>query len=149
MRVKPTTTYHLASPKTWALIRAAYLSGLSAPALAARFGSATWRSASAPGGTAGRKRPTRSGSTGRALRGQGSRPLEQTVDLEDSWGDDPFEEEARHSLLSKAVFEMAIELSQRLAEGRPLPAAYADLHAELVAARARDAEILAAQDAES
>ena len=38
MRAKPTSTYHKASPRTWELIRAAYLSGLSAPALAARFG---------------------------------------------------------------------------------------------------------------
>jgi len=35
---KPTTTYVTAAPATWELIRAAYLSGLSAPAVAARFG---------------------------------------------------------------------------------------------------------------
>jgi hypothetical protein len=38
MRAKPTTTYTAASARTWEMIRAAYLSGLSAPALAARFG---------------------------------------------------------------------------------------------------------------
>lgn len=38
MRAKPKTTYVTASPATWELIRAAYLSGLSAPTAAARFG---------------------------------------------------------------------------------------------------------------
>lgn len=38
MRAKPRTTYVAASPQTWELIRAAYLSGLSAPTAAARFG---------------------------------------------------------------------------------------------------------------
>ncbi|HYC97440.1 hypothetical protein [Brevundimonas sp.] len=34
----PTTRYVTASPETWSLIRGAYLSGLSAPTVAARFG---------------------------------------------------------------------------------------------------------------
>ncbi len=38
MRAKPKTTYVTACPATWELIRAAYLSGLSAPTAAARFG---------------------------------------------------------------------------------------------------------------
>ena len=38
MRAKPRTTYVAASPQTWELIRAAYLSGLSGPTVAARFG---------------------------------------------------------------------------------------------------------------
>lgn len=38
MKAKPTTTYVTASPATWELIRAAYLSGQSAPTVSARFG---------------------------------------------------------------------------------------------------------------
>ncbi|MDP1738338.1 MAG: hypothetical protein Q8L23_12980 [Caulobacter sp.] len=38
MKAHPTTTYLTASPRTWEMIRAAYLSGLSAPNVAARFG---------------------------------------------------------------------------------------------------------------
>ena len=38
MKAKPITTYITASPETWELVRAAYLSGLSAPACGARFG---------------------------------------------------------------------------------------------------------------
>lgn len=38
MKARPRTTYVTASPATWELIRAAYLSGLSAPTAAARFG---------------------------------------------------------------------------------------------------------------
>lgn len=38
MKPKPKSTYVTASPQTWELIRAAYLSGLSAPTVAARFG---------------------------------------------------------------------------------------------------------------
>jgi len=38
MKAKPKTTYVTACPATWELIRAAYLSGLSAPTAAARFG---------------------------------------------------------------------------------------------------------------
>lgn len=34
----PRTRYVTASPETWGLIRGAYLSGMSAPAVAARFG---------------------------------------------------------------------------------------------------------------
>ena len=34
----PRTRYVTASPATWILIRGAYLSGLSAPTVAARFG---------------------------------------------------------------------------------------------------------------
>jgi hypothetical protein len=37
MQAKPKTTYKLVSPDSWRLIRAAYLSGLSGPAVAARF----------------------------------------------------------------------------------------------------------------
>jgi hypothetical protein len=37
MKAKPRTTYKLVSPDSWRLIRAAYLSGLSAPTVAARF----------------------------------------------------------------------------------------------------------------
>ena len=38
MRAHPTTTYVRAGPEAWARIREAYLSGLSAPTVAARFG---------------------------------------------------------------------------------------------------------------
>ena len=38
MKPKPKSTYVTASPQTWELIRAAYLSGLSGPTVAARFG---------------------------------------------------------------------------------------------------------------
>lgn len=38
MKAHPTTTYLTASARTWEMIRAAYLSGLSAPTVAARFG---------------------------------------------------------------------------------------------------------------
>ncbi|HEX6860509.1 MAG TPA: hypothetical protein VF138_09980 [Caulobacteraceae bacterium] len=54
MRPKPKTTYATASPQTWELIRAAYLSGLSAPTAAARFGVSV---------TALRKRAAREGWT--------------------------------------------------------------------------------------
>ena len=37
MKANPKTTYKLVSPDSWRLIRAAYLSGLSAPTVAARF----------------------------------------------------------------------------------------------------------------
>jgi hypothetical protein len=54
MKAKPRTTYVAASPQTWELIRAAYLSGLSAPTVAARFGVSV---------TALRKRAAREGWT--------------------------------------------------------------------------------------
>lgn len=57
MKAKPKTTYVTASPQTWELIRAAYLSGLSAPTAAARFGVSV---------TALRKRAAREGWTKRA-----------------------------------------------------------------------------------
>lgn len=57
MRAKPKTTYVAASPQTWELIQAAYLSGLSAPTVAARFGVSV---------TALRKRAAREGWTKRA-----------------------------------------------------------------------------------
>lgn len=38
MKAKPTSTYFKASLQTWELVRAAYLSGLSAPTAATRFG---------------------------------------------------------------------------------------------------------------
>ena len=63
MRAKPRTTYVAASPQTWELIRAAYLSGLSAPTVAARFGVSV---------TALRKRAAREGWTKQAFaRAQG------------------------------------------------------------------------------
>jgi hypothetical protein len=54
----PRTRYVSASPETWSLIRGAYLSGLSAPAVAARFGVSV---------TAIRKRAGREGWTKRDL----------------------------------------------------------------------------------
>jgi len=54
MKAKPKTTYVAASPQTWELIRAAYLSGLSAPTVVARFGVSV---------TALRKRAAREGWT--------------------------------------------------------------------------------------
>jgi hypothetical protein len=57
MKAKPKTTSVAASPQTWELIRAAYLSGLSAPTAAARFGVSV---------TALRKRAAREGWTKRA-----------------------------------------------------------------------------------
>ena len=53
----PRTRYVSASPETWSLIRGAYLSGLSAPTVAARFGVSV---------TALRKRAAREGWTKRA-----------------------------------------------------------------------------------
>lgn len=38
MRPHPTSRYAVVGPETWSLIRGAYLSGLSAPTVAARFG---------------------------------------------------------------------------------------------------------------
>jgi hypothetical protein len=38
MKAKPKSVYVVVSPQTWELARAAYLSGLSAPTVAARFG---------------------------------------------------------------------------------------------------------------
>lgn len=55
-RVLPRTRYVSASPQTWSLIRGAYLSGLSAPTVAARFGVSV---------TALRKRARREGWTKR------------------------------------------------------------------------------------
>jgi len=64
MRARPRTTYVAASPQTWELIRAAYLSGLSAPTAAARFGVSV---------TALRKRAAREGWTKQAFaRAQGA-----------------------------------------------------------------------------
>ncbi len=62
MRAKPKTTYVTASPATWELIRAAYLSGQSAPTAAARFGVSVG---------ALRKRAQRDGWTKRAFVGGG------------------------------------------------------------------------------
>ncbi len=200
MRAKPTTTYHLASPRTWELIRAAYLAGMSAPALAARFGVSVgairkragrdrWTKAAYAQSHDGQGGPPPAGpppaaadeapppgpwerlgealppfrvspaglarrALGDAARALGDGRLDdarrlvtttaavvrlsETVDIADSWSDDPFEEEARQSLLRKAVFEMAIELSEALTAGRPLPPAYAGLHAELLAQRAQN-----------
>jgi len=56
MKAHPRTTYVTASPGTWSLIRGAYLSGLSAPTVAARFGVSV---------TAIRKRARREGWTKR------------------------------------------------------------------------------------
>lgn len=184
------------------LIRAAYLSGLSAPALAARFGVSVgavrkragregWTkrayaqavdpngpppaapaaapTPAAPGSAPpadawGRLNavlpPHRVSPTGLARRALGDAAralrdgrlddarrlvstcqavvrLEQTIDLQDDWSDDPFEDDARQSLLRTAVFEMAIDLQEKLAAGRPLPEAYATLHESLTAQRAR------------
>ena len=58
MRAKPKTTYVAASPQTWELVRAAYLSGLSGPTVAARFGVSV---------TALRKRAAREGWTKQAF----------------------------------------------------------------------------------
>ncbi len=55
-RILPRTRYVSASPQTWSLIRGAYLSGLSAPTVAARFGVSV---------TALRKRARREGWTKR------------------------------------------------------------------------------------
>src|SRR5690606_39366093 len=55
---RPNTRYVSASPETWSLIRGAYLSGLSAPTVAARFGVSE---------TAIRKRAGREGWTKRAF----------------------------------------------------------------------------------
>jgi len=57
----PRTRYVSASPETWSLIRGAYLSGLSAPTVAARFGVSV---------TALRKRAAREGWTKRAFAAQ-------------------------------------------------------------------------------
>lgn len=66
MRAKPNTRYVAASPQTWELIRAAYLSGLSAPTAAARFGVSVG---------ALRKRAAREGWTKEAFaRAQGALP---------------------------------------------------------------------------
>ncbi len=214
MRAKPTTTYRLASPRTWELIRAAYLSGMSAPALAARFGVSVG---------AIRKRAGRDGWTKRAyaqsLDGQGLAPapthapayghaparadapapayahesppgdpwaelaaalpplrvspeglarrslgeaaralgegrlddarklvatcqsivrLQGAVDLQEQYEDDPFEVDAGMSPLRRAMFALAVDLSDRLATGKPMPPDYAEFHAELMASRAAE-----------
>jgi len=61
MKAHPRTTYVTASPGTWILIRGAYLSGLSAPTVAARFGVSV---------TAIRKRARREGWTKRMFAAQ-------------------------------------------------------------------------------
>ena len=61
MQPLPRTTYVTASPATWILIRGAYLSGLSAPTVAARFGVSV---------TAIRKRARREGWTKRLFAAQ-------------------------------------------------------------------------------
>lgn len=61
MKAHPRTTYVTASPATWILIRGAYLSGLSAPTVAARFGVSV---------TAIRKRARREGWTKRMFAAQ-------------------------------------------------------------------------------
>ncbi len=91
MKAKPKTTYVTASPATWELIRAAYLSGLSAPTAAARFGVSV-------GGL--RKRAAREGWTKRAFVAGGGRlapaspptPAAQglaTSDAEAAWPPSP------------------------------------------------------------
>jgi len=64
MRAHPATTYVRAGPQTWGRIREAYLSGLSAPAVAARFGVSV---------AAIRKRAAREGWT-KAAMGDAARP---------------------------------------------------------------------------
>jgi hypothetical protein len=211
MRAKPTSTYHKASPQTWELIRAAYLSGLSAPALAARFGvsvgairkragrdgwtkAAYARTLDGPEGPGPRPGwpaegagpapaaapaeppsawdqlgaalpPLRVSPAGLARRALGDAAralgehrlddarrlvstasavvrLGEAVDLTDDYSDDPFEMDARQSLLRKAIFQLAIDLSERLRDGRPLPDGYAELHAEMQRGRESDAAIL-------
>lgn len=64
MRAHPATTYVRAGPQTWGRIREAYLSGLSAPTVAARFGVSV---------AAIRKRAAREGWT-KAAMGDAARP---------------------------------------------------------------------------
>lgn len=216
MRPNPSSTYHLASPKTWELIRGAYLSGLSAPALAARFGASVgairkragregWTKRAyaqaldgpgvsgaadasadpfgAPSAAASAEAPPEAwarlaaalpplrvspaglarralGDAARALgegrvdearklvgAAQAVVRLEQTIDLDDQWGDDPFEQEARHARLHRAMFEMAADLAERLAAGEALPPQYAHLHADwLERTAAQSSAASAAQD---
>lgn len=202
MRAKPSSSYHRASSRTWALIRAAYLSGLSAPALAARFGvsegavrkragregwtkrayaqalDASGVGAAVGAGPAAFARPAPAPSSDawgrlaaalpppsvspealarRSLNeaalalGEGRLDdarkilsatqaivrLHGTVDLADRDGaEDPFQVEARQSALRRAMFELAIDLFERLREGRPMPPAFDALYADYRRARA-------------
>ena len=64
--------------------------------------------------------------------------LSEAVDLADDYNPDPYEAEARQSLLRRAMFELAIDLSERLRHGRPMPEAYADLHASWLRGRVQE-----------
>ncbi len=72
MKAKPKTTYRLVSPDTWRLIRAAYLSGLSAPTVAARFDISV---------AALRKRAAREGWTKRDILALNPRPVGQVHEV--------------------------------------------------------------------
>jgi hypothetical protein len=75
MKAKPKTTYRLVSPDSWRLIRAAYLSGLSAPTVAARFDISV---------AALRKRAAREGWTKRDILALSPLKVQQVHDLVES-----------------------------------------------------------------
>ena len=78
MKAKPKTTYRLVSPDSWRLIRAAYLSGLSAPTVAARFDVSV---------AALRKRAAKEGWTKRDFITSDPRTVRQAPDLTDDLHD--------------------------------------------------------------
>ncbi len=122
MKAKPKTRYVAASPQTWELVRAAYLSGLSAPTAAARFGVSV---------TALRKRAAREGWTKRdfaAVQGAVQPPhapvAQAPRDLIDAGLDAIVEQHMVPLYLEpEQVTRRALGLSARaLAEGRALDA---------------------------
>ncbi len=120
MKAKPVTLYHAAAPETWTLIRAAYLSGLSAPTVAARFGVTV---------SAIRKRAMREGWTKQALAKTRAAAFDAPrADAADDPRRPPTRVDpmalARHALLSAA---------QALAEGRGAQARSLALAAETIA----------------
>jgi len=204
MRAHPATTYVRAGPETWGRIREAYLSGLSAPTVAARFGVSVaairkraaregWTkiarasapgparrpssadgdplAADAPGILAAAERPVVTAyriplslsprslarqslaraahalREGRALDAQRmALAAESVLRIEaqvDWWPDeeDEIDDDGRDALLVRFVRSIAVDVAVRLARGRPLPPAYADLAADYEKAMAGDAAV--------
>lgn len=193
----PTTTYVTASPETWSLIRGAYLSGLSAPTVAARFGisvtalrkrarregwtkaafaaSATpWAVGRGPAARAGAgaaedpaaradeaavvalwraplairapdlARKALAGAAQALKAGQGlnavrlARAASEIARLDGllDWADEDVavadeERDGRDAQMRMFIREQALDLAERLVDGRDLPAVYVDLKAEL------------------
>lgn len=134
MIAKPVTVYAKASIQTWELVRAAYLSGLSAPTVAARFGVSV---------SAIRKRARREGWTKAAYASAARAKDAPGPDATETGGpepaDDPFEAAMpRFHVEPGGLARRALEqAAQALAGGRPQDAV----------AYARAAEAIARLDA--